>query len=938
VELTRLETADTPERYLAAYITDSLSSNIDRIDWAAVDPALATQLSEIGRLGKVPGALMRKGEGLPKVRGFAVEGWRRGFYDSVVVYDPERFLAHATELFRAAPIDRVTFDELNAEQAGELAASGHLARFRSVSFGFKVDAEAVRVLGTHRDAAGVRSIEFDESANGDHLDALAAGKHWTGVRELHLIDLESSDDPPEPEQFADLFARPWCREVRELVAWGCRLDAGAARALATKCPELRHLDIGMNDIGVAGARALAESKSLRRLAFLDVSACDLESGDVQAALITSPRLQALSVLRAGGNGLVGPSEGAGPWGARPRVARARVERLFERRGERARGVPGAVRPVHAHLRRRRARRHRRGPVLPPRRAGPPRIPRRVVQRHRRGGHEGARRVARCGQLAVAEPERKRTHSRGRERADRQPAPEEPAALRSHRARRRKTQEPLRKGDAMSDGPALRAAICANPDDDTARLVYADWLDEHGNPKRAAYIRDKIEQHRFETEDSAANTLSEFLEYLPETGQERIDWAATDSALGAHRTAARRFEKLRSPLSYKGEGVPRVKGAEVSGWVRGFYYHVRVTDGDRFLARADELFRAAPITSIDFQSFTGEQARDFVNAGHLARVRELEFGSDIAAEALRAFGVHRDAAGVHTLDFGGNGTTDQITALAAGKHWTGLHTFSLFDAEGEDGGPTGDELAELFARPWFRGVRKLKAWACGLSADNVGVIARNCPELRELDVALNPIRAAGATALAESKTLRNLRHLDVGSCDINNGEALATLMISPKLPALAVLKANNNYARGASAKGLARPGRGPGLRALELSELGWRAAEALAANPAFAGLWSLGMGGCELGDGGVEQFCRGAAFERLTMLDVSRTHFGSAGAQALAAWPGAASLQWLDVSGNTIGAAGARALIESPHLTNLKYLAADGRGASALKKHFKKAMR
>ena len=30
---------------------------------------------------------------------------------------------------------------------------------------------------------------------------------------------------------------------------------------------------------------------------------------------------------------------------------------------------------------------------------------------------------------------------------------------------------------MSDGRALLAAICARPDEDTPRPVYADWLDE-----------------------------------------------------------------------------------------------------------------------------------------------------------------------------------------------------------------------------------------------------------------------------------------------------------------------------------------------------------------------------------------------------------------------------------------------------------------------------
>jgi uncharacterized protein (TIGR02996 family) len=40
----------------------------------------------------------------------------------------------------------------------------------------------------------------------------------------------------------------------------------------------------------------------------------------------------------------------------------------------------------------------------------------------------------------------------------------------------------------TDERAFLAAIAAEPDDDTARLVYADWLDEHGEPLRAMVIR------------------------------------------------------------------------------------------------------------------------------------------------------------------------------------------------------------------------------------------------------------------------------------------------------------------------------------------------------------------------------------------------------------------------------------------------------------------
>ncbi len=48
---------------------------------------------------------------------------------------------------------------------------------------------------------------------------------------------------------------------------------------------------------------------------------------------------------------------------------------------------------------------------------------------------------------------------------------------------------LTAGDSpVSEETALRAAIAAAPDDDAPRLVYADWLDEHGRADQADAIR------------------------------------------------------------------------------------------------------------------------------------------------------------------------------------------------------------------------------------------------------------------------------------------------------------------------------------------------------------------------------------------------------------------------------------------------------------------
>ena len=45
---------------------------------------------------------------------------------------------------------------------------------------------------------------------------------------------------------------------------------------------------------------------------------------------------------------------------------------------------------------------------------------------------------------------------------------------------------------MSDGDALLAALMAFPDEDTPRLIYADWLEESGDALMAQFIRIQIE--------------------------------------------------------------------------------------------------------------------------------------------------------------------------------------------------------------------------------------------------------------------------------------------------------------------------------------------------------------------------------------------------------------------------------------------------------------
>src|SRR5262245_11069063 len=82
----------------------------------------------------------------------------------------------------------------------------------------------------------------------------------------------------------------------------------------------------------------------------------------------------------------------------------------------------------------------------------------------------------------------------------------------------------------SDLRALFAAVVADPADDTARLVYADCLQEQGNSARAEFIRFQIDAERHHP---ISNTRAE----LERKGQELLSehwidwWAEVCAAVG-----------------------------------------------------------------------------------------------------------------------------------------------------------------------------------------------------------------------------------------------------------------------------------------------------------------------------------------------------------------------------------------------------------------------
>lgn len=73
-------------------------------------------------------------------------------------------------------------------------------------------------------------------------------------------------------------------------------------------------------------------------------------------------------------------------------------------------------------------------------------------------------------------------------------------------------------------------ICLNPKDDTARLVFADWLQEHGHDDRAQFIRLQIEYgesaawHSLQSWGRRADLTARAYEVFSRNGANREAWA------------------------------------------------------------------------------------------------------------------------------------------------------------------------------------------------------------------------------------------------------------------------------------------------------------------------------------------------------------------------------------------------------------------------------
>jgi uncharacterized protein (TIGR02996 family) len=362
---------------------------------------------------------------------------------------------------------------------------------------------------------------------------------------------------------------------------------------------------------------------------------------------------------------------------------------------------------------------------------------------------------------------------------------------------------------VTDRDALFAAILAHPDEDTPRLAFADWLEEHGDAPYAAFIRKQIELAKVPEWDPLwvrtkyldPSTISGDEWPRPEV-QHPISWGGPlrrsafrrgfPSAITAYRAA---------PLRDKLADLVKLAPVEEVTWYgagpseRGLPEWAALV-ADPVFARVRSLTPALGSLSVD-------DIRELHDSPHAAGLRELNMstcdldraractllslprfrqlrslelrllneGADDVEKAAAAFTGHE----LQSLHLSWGSTLERSWLLWEGDFLSspllrGLKSLDLSESPMR----TGD--AEALARsPALTGLECLQLNRCNGGGDELAIALAGCAgltSLRQLDLRENGIGPKGARALAESPHLANLRILDLCDNPIGDDGAIA----------------------------------------------------------------------------------------------------------------------------------------------------------------------
>lgn len=484
--------------------------------------------------------------------------------------------------------------------------------------------------------------------------------------------------------------------------------------------------------------------------------------------------------------------------------------------------------------------------------------------------------------------------------------------------------------AASDFEALLRAVFHNPQEDTPRLMFADWLEENGQADRAALIRYQCEQARYKPNAKRYAELAKLTTPLVE-----------------------KFKKAMRPLP---DGV-RVE------FRRGF---LRVDGGAiwdfaALPARFVDLFHNGWVETLVTMNISSEyeDSSGFALAVHVGELDASHYPFHSEALLTIAGAVHtaRAAGRLARVKVHKENATEfaQLEAVAAGvaeiagprdtrpaRAFTGVTpgAFAILQRTGRfDGarelsvrGPLGDAEAEALTEADLSKLTELNLGGFKLTATGASELA-HCDQLRGLDRFQLPyctFADGGFAALVSGTAFAGVEHLDLRGCELTDAD-LEALARSKAFPVLGHIDLRDNEsltAKGASA--LLGSKNFPKLFRVEfpllkdhaeLIPLVLNAAPRPSLEVQFVGFdvfledakgevrLTLETG-AQYPKGIYDRLSKCAAAKRVTHFAADGTAAGAEDARAIAAGFSATALKSLRFSGCQIGNGGATALAEA----------------------------
>src|SRR5262249_21408866 len=262
-----------------------------------------------------------------------------------------------------------------------------------------------------------------------------------------------------------------------------------------------------------------------------------------------------------------------------------------------------------------------------------------------------------------------------------------------------TTQPL-NNLSMSDADALLRAILAAQEDDAPRLVYADWLEEHGEGARATFIRAQVELARLPADDPSRTALVQTERTL--LNANRKTWT---------------------------EWLP--------GWVsdhefrRGFIEWIQCQAAD-FIAQSDYIRQQTPL-----------------------RGARLDGKQPIAVAIFRS----RALEGLRSLTL-----SVKVPSLAWDHLASCPYLSQLAELEVLSSAHADELVSALVSSTSLPAIRSLRLKWCALGDEHTSNLVRHrwSERLRDLDLSNNHIGPEGGLAIVESPFLDGLEHLNLNA--------------------------------------------------------------------------------------------------------------------------------------------------------------------------------